>query len=50
VRLSGAVKWQRRTGRLVTGAAELANGTVAVSAGSGFPAPGAGILSVLDPR
>ena len=50
IRLSGARRWQRRTGRLVTGAAELANGTVAVSAGSGFPAPGTGILTILDPR
>lgn len=50
VRLSGATRWQRGTGRLVTGAVELANGTVAVSAGSGFPAPGTGVLTVLDPR
>jgi hypothetical protein len=34
----------------VTGAAELADGTVAVSAGSGDPALGGGILTLLDPR
>jgi outer membrane protein assembly factor BamB len=50
IRLSGATRWQRRTGRPVTGAAELADGTVAVSAGSGDPALGGGILTLLDPR
>jgi outer membrane protein assembly factor BamB len=46
VRLTGRVKWERRTGRLVTGAAELANGTVAVAAGDGLR----GLVTVLDPR
>jgi outer membrane protein assembly factor BamB len=50
VRLTGATKWQRRTGRLVLGAAELANGTVAVSAGSGPFNSAGGLLTVLDPR
>ena len=50
IRLTGATKWQRGTGRLVLGAAELANGTVAVSAGSGPFNSAGGLLTVLDPR
>jgi outer membrane protein assembly factor BamB len=50
VRLSGRARWERRTGRLVTGAAELANGTVAVSAGTGYAPARGGVLTVLDPR
>ncbi len=51
VRLAdGAVAWERRTSVEVRGARELANGTVAVSAGARFASSSSDRLTVLDPR
>ena len=46
----GSTAWQRRTSQEVRGARELADGTVAVSAGARFSSGSADRLTLLDPR
>ena len=51
VRLAdGATVWQHRTGQPVLGVRELVNGTVAISAGSGYAGSSGGRMAIVDPR
>ena len=47
---SGSTVWQHRTGQPVLGVRELVNGTVAISAGSGYAGSSGGRMAIIDPR